>query len=214
MSQTEYELQNFNALNNAINDEHQKSLNKIKLQKSHTFKRYMIYSSLFMFALALLILVAGFIYWLIEDKPKNLITNNEYITNNYELEKNISQLEKIIERNKEFDKSNTEIIENSNFTEVNNQVIQEDYYLFRSLDMNLSSGDEITVYTGLVYDPENIDFPFRQYCYTILNKVWIDLANKESTANKINLSYDNDNIGIISLNDFIKAQNFCRFKNF
>jgi hypothetical protein len=214
MSQTEYELQNFNALNNAINDEHQKSLNKIKLQKSHTFKRYMIYSSLFMFALALLILVAGFIYWLIEDKPKNLITNNEYITNNYELEKNISQLEKIIERNKEFDRSNTEIIENSNFTEANNQVIQEDYYLFRSLDMNLSSGDEITVYTGLVYDPENIDFPFRQYCYTISNKVWIDLANKESTANKINLSYDNDNIGIISLNDFIKAQNFCRFKNF
>lgn len=214
MSQTEYELQNFNALNNAINDEHQKSLNKIKLQKSHTFKRYMIYSSLFMFALALLILVAGFIYWLIEDKPKNLITNNEYITNNYELEKNISQLEKIIERNKEFDSSNTEIIENSNFTEANNQVIQEDYYLFRSLDMNLSSGDEITVYTGLVYDPEDIDFPFRQYCYTISNKVWIDLANKESTANKINLSYDNDNIGIISLNDFIKAQNFCRFKNF
>jgi hypothetical protein len=214
MSQTEYELQNFNALNNAINDEHQKSLNKIKLQKSHTFKRYMIYSSLFMFALALLILVAGFIYWLIEDKPKNLITNNEYITNNYELEKNISQLEKIIERNKEFDRSNTEIIKNSNFTEANNQVIQEDYYLFRSLDMNLSSGDEITVYTGLVYDPENIDFPFRQYCYTISNKVWIDLANKESTANKINLSYDNDNIGIISLNDFIKAQNFCRFKNF
>ena len=121
---------------------------------------------------------------------------------------------KIIERNKEFDRSNTEIIENSNFTEANNQVIQEDYYLFRSLDMNLSSGDEITVYTGLVYDPENIDFPFRQYCYTISNKVWIDLANKESTANKINLSYDNDNIGIISLNDFIKAQNFCRFKNF
>ena len=95
MSQTEYELQNFNALNNAIDDEHQKSLNKIKLQKSYTFRRYMVYSSLFLFALALLILAAGFIYWLIKDSPRNLITNNEYITNNYELEKNISQLEKV-----------------------------------------------------------------------------------------------------------------------
>ena len=107
MSQTEYELQNFNALNNAIDDEHQKSLNKIKIQRSHTFKRYMVYSSLFLFALALLILIAGFIYWLINDKPQNLITNNEYITNNYQLEKNISQLEKIIERSKEFNENNT-----------------------------------------------------------------------------------------------------------
>ena len=131
MSQTEYELQNFNALNNAIDDEHQKSLNKIKIQKSNTFKRYMIYSSLFMFALAILILVAGFIYWLIKDKPKNLITNNEYITNNYELEKNISQLEEIIQRNKEYNQNNTEIIENSDVNEVENKIIREEFYLFR-----------------------------------------------------------------------------------
>ena len=214
MSQTEYELQNFNALNNAIDDEHQKSLNKIKLQKSYTFRRYMVYSSLFLFALALLILAAGFIYWLIKDSPRNLITNNEYITNNYELEKNISQLEKIIERNKEYEKSNTEIIENTNTNQTTNQLIQEDYYLFRSLNMILSNGSEISVFTGLVYDPENVDFPTRQYCYTILDKLWIDLANKEGAANQINFNYDNDNIGIISLNDFIKAQSYCRFKNF
>ena len=214
MSQTEYELQNFNALNNAIDDEHQKSLNKIKLQKSYTFRRYMVYSSLFLFALALLILAAGFIYWLIKDSPRNLITNNEYITNNYELEKNISQLEKIIERNKEYEKSNTEIIENTNTNQTTNQLIQEDYYLFRSLNMILSNGSEISVFTGLVYDPENVDFPTRQYCYTILDKLWIDLANKEGAANKINFNYYNDNIGIISLNDFIKAQSCCRFKNF
>lgn len=214
MSQTEYELQNFNALNNAIDDEHQKSLNKIKLQKSYTFRRYMVYSSLFLFALALLILAAGFIYWLIKDSPRNLITNNEYITNNYELEKNISQLEKIIERNKEYEKSNTEIIENTNTNQTTNQLIQEDYYLFRSLNMILSNGSEISVFTGLVYDPEDVDFPTRQYCYTILDKLWIDLANKEGAANQINFSYDNDNLGIISLNDFIKAQSYCRFKNF
>ena len=214
MSQTEYELQNFNALNNAIDDEHQKSLNKIKLQKSYTFRRYMVYSSLFLFALALLILAAGFIYWLIKDSPRNLITNNEYITNNYELEKNISQLEKIIERNKEYEKSNTEIIENTNTNQTTNQLIQEDYYLFRSLNMILSNGSVISVFTGLVYDPENVDFPTRQYCYTILDKLWIDLANKEGASNQINFNYDNDNIGIISLNDFIKAQNYCRFKNF
>ena len=214
MSQTEYELQNFNALNNAIDDEHQKSLNKTKLQKSHTFKRYMIYSSLFMFALALLILVAGFIYWLIKDKPKNLITNNEYITNNYELEKNISQLEKIIERNKEFNDSNTEIIENSNTTQAESQKIQEEYFLFRTLDMNLTDGNIIKVNTGLVYDPEDIDFPYRQYCYSIVDNYWVDLANKDGTSNKINLSYNNDYINIIDMDDFIKAQNYCRFKNF
>ena len=214
MSQTEYELQNFDALNNAIDDEHQKSLNKIKLQKSYTFKRYMIYSSLFLFTLALLILAAGFIYWLIKESPRNLITNNEYITNNYELEKNISQLEKIIERNKEYEKSNTEIFENTNTNQTTNQLIQEDYYLFRSLNMILSNGSEISVFTGLVYDPEDVDFPTRQYCYTILDKLWIDLANKEGAANQINFNYDNDNIGIISLNDFIKAQSYCRFKNF
>ena len=138
----------------------------------------------------------------------------EYITNNYELEKNISQLEKIIERNKEYEKSNTEIIENTNTNQTTNQLIQEDYYLFRSLNMILSNGSEISVFTGLVYDPEDVDFPTRQYCYTILDKLWIDLANKEGAANQINFSYDNDNIGIISLNDFIKAQSYCRFKNF
>lgn len=214
MSQTEYELQNFNALNNAIDDEHQKSLNKIKLQKSYTFKRYMIYSSLFIFTLALLILVAGFVYWLIKDSPRNLITNNEYITNNYELEKNISQLEKIIERNKEYQESNTEIIENSNYSETKNQVIKEEYYLFRYIDMELSNGSVVSVQTGLIYNPENVDFPYSQYCYTLVDRVKVDLANKNGTANKINLNYDNINVGIISLNDFIKAQSYCRFKNF
>ncbi len=214
MSQTEYELQNFNALNNAIDDEHQKSLNKIKLQKSHTFKKYMIYSSLFLFALALLILVVGFIYWLINDKPKNLITNNEYITNNYELEKNISQLEEIIKRNKEYQESNTEIIENSNYSEANNQVITEEFYLFRYIDMDLTNGSEVSVHTGLVFNPEDIDFPYRQYCYIMMDKFRVELANKQGKSNKINLSYDNDYIGIISLDDFIKAQNYCRFRNF
>lgn len=214
MSQTEYELQNFNALNNAIDDEHQKSLNKIKLQKSYTFKRYMIYSSLFLFTLALLILVAGFIYWLIKDSPRNLITNNEYITNNYELEKNISQLEKIIERNKEYQESNTEIIENSNFSETKNQIIKEEYYLFRYIDMKLSNGSVVSVQTGLIYNPENIDFPYSQYCYTLVDRFKVDLANKNGTSNKINLNYDNDYVGIINFNDFTKAQNFCKFQNF
>jgi len=214
MSQTEYELQNFNALNNAIDDEHQKSLNKIKIQRSHTFKRYMVYSSLFLFALALLILIAGFIYWLINDKPQNLITNNEYITNNYQLEKNISQLEKIIERSKEFNENNTEIIENSNEEQITNQVIKEDYYLFRSLDLTLSDGYKTVVMTGLVYDPKNIDFPIRQYCYTTVGRVKIDLADKNGLSNKINLDYENDLISIISLNDFLKAREYCRFKNF
>lgn len=214
MSQTEYELQNFNALNNAIDDEHQKSLNKIKLQKSYTFRRYMVYSSLFLFALALLILVIGFIYWLIKDSPRNLITNNEYITNNYELEKNISQLEKIIERNKEYQESNTEIIENSNFSETKNQIIKEEYYLFRYIDMKLSNGSVVSVQTGLIYNPENIDFPYSQYCYTLVDRFKVDLANKNGTSNKINLNYDNDYVGIINFNDFTKAQNFCKFQNF
>ena len=214
MSQTEYEHQNFNALNNAIDDEHQKSLNKIKIQKSNTFKRYMIYSSWFMFALALLILVAGFIYWLINDQPKNLITNNEYITNNYELEKNISQLEEIIERNKEYNQNNTEIIENSDVNEVENKIIREEFYLFRYIDMELSNGSEVSVDTGMIYDPEDIDFPYRQYCYTIIDRTRVELANKNGVNNKVNLSYTNDNIGVISLDDFIKAQNYCRFKSF
>ena len=214
MSQTEYELQNFNALNNAIDDEHQKSLNKIKIQRSHTFKRYMVYSSLFLFALALLILIAGFIYWLINDKPQNLITNNEYITNNYQFEKNISKLEELIERSKEYNQNNTEIIENSDISKAENKVIKEEFYLFRYIDVDLSNGSQVSVQTGMIYDPDDIDFPYSQYCYTFVDRIRIELANKEGRNNKINRSYTDDNIGVISLNDFIKAQNYCRFRDF
>ncbi len=216
MSQTKYETHNFNALNNAIDDEHQKSLSKIKAQKSHIFKRYMLYSSLFLISFAILILVAGFIYWLIDDKPKNLITNNEYITNNYELEKNISQLEKIIERNKEYNKNNTEQIVNND--QVTNQIIREEFYLFKTLEFKLSNNQVVDVSTGQIYDPNEIDYPKRQYCYTMLKndgiEVRVFLSNKFGANNKINNSYNQKNADFISLDDFKKAQEFCRFRSF
>ena len=216
MSQTDYETQNFNALNNAIDNEHKKSLNKIKTLKSHTFKRYMLYGSLFIMSIAILILVAGFIYWLIDDKPKNLITKNEYITNNYELEKNISQLEKIIERNKEYNKNNTEQIVNND--QVTNQIIREEFYLFKTLEFKLSNNQIVDVSTGQIYDPDEIDYPKRQYCYTMLKNEGIEvrvfLSNKFGANNKINESYNNKNADFISLNDFKKAQEFCRFRIF
>ena len=59
MSQTEYEIQDFEAINNAINDEHQKSLNKIKERRSLFFKRYLIYGSLFLFAISIATLDTG-----------------------------------------------------------------------------------------------------------------------------------------------------------
>ena len=90
MSQVEYETQNFNSLNNAIDDEHRKAINKIKIQKSFVFKRYMVYGSIFLLSISVLILSIGFIWWLLDERPQNLISNNEYITNNYELEKNIT----------------------------------------------------------------------------------------------------------------------------
>ena len=63
--------------------------NLYKIGTNHTFKRYMIYCSIF---LSLSIIEIRFVYWLLTEKPRNLITTNEYVTNNYELS------QKIIER--------------------------------------------------------------------------------------------------------------------
>ena len=217
MTQTEYELQNFNALNNAIDDQHQKSLQKLKERKSHTFKRYMIYCSIFLVSLSILILVLGFIYWLLTEKPRNLITTNEYVTNNYELEKNISKLEKIIERSKEYEENNSEQITN-NEGEVVNQAIKEDYYLFRYMDMKSPTLGTIQVTTGLIYNPEDIEFPESQYCYLTLyeneKRVHIDLSRKENDANINNYKYKKAYLNLINENDFSKAQQYCKFRNF
>ena len=216
MSQTKYESQNFNALNDAIDDQHQKSIQKLKEKKSHTFKRYMIYGSLLVVSLSLLILVLGFIYWLLSEKPRNLVTTNEYITNNYQLEKNISQLEKIIERSKQYEKNNTE--QKTNGDEIINQEIKEDYYLFRYIDMQSPTIGTVQVTTGLIYNPKDIDFPERQYCYLTLyeneKKVQIDLSNKDKSSNIEIYKYKKAYLNLINEDDFSKAQQYCKFRNF
>lgn len=216
MSQTEYEIQDFEAINNAINDEHQKSLNKIKERRSLFFKRYMIYGSLFLFAISILLLSIGFIYWFISEKPKNLISKNEYITNNYELEKNISQLEKIIERNKTYEENNTETIINND--QIVNQIIKEEFYLFKTLEYQMSNSKTIKISTGQIFDPDKIEFPSRQYCYTMIEdnevEVRIFLSNKDAKNNKIDTNYKNNYKNLINYSDFRNAQTYCRFKDY
>lgn len=217
MSQVEYETQNFNSLNNAIDDEHRKAINKIKIQKSFVFKRYMVYGSIFLLSISVLILSIGFIWWLLDERPQNLISNNEYITNNYELEKNINELEKIIERNKEFKENNAEIILSDG--ETVNQTIKEDYYLFRTVDMKLSSSKNIQISTGLIFNPNDTDFPERQYCYTEIKtndgiKNRIDLSYKNGNQNIVNNDYNDAYQSLIQLDDFSKAKQYCKYRNF
>lgn len=216
MNRAEYEIQNFDALNNAIDDEHQKSFYKIKLQKSNVFKRYMLYGSLFLFALSLLVLISGFIYWLINDRPNNLLTKNEYITNNYQLEKNISQLEKIIERNKEYDQNNSEQKSNGN---ISNQIIKEEFYLYKFMDFEMSNNILLEVITGQVFDPDKIDFPRSQFCYTkIFNnqgqEVRVNLSDKIGLNSITNLDYSNSYKDLLKLSDFNQAQQYCKFRSF
>ena len=132
------------------------------------------------------------------------------------MEKNISQLEKIIERNKEYNKNNTEQIVNND--QVTNQIIREEFYLFKTLEFKLSNNQVVDVSTGQIYDPNEIDYPKRQYCYTMLKndgiEVRVFLSNKFGANNKINNSYNQKNADFISLDDFKKAQEFCRFRSF
>tara|TARA_B110000259_G_C13971521_1_gene384944 strand:- start:702 stop:1346 length:645 start_codon:yes stop_codon:yes gene_type:complete len=214
MSEIKYTTSNYVAVNKFIDNEYDRSRDKIKFQRSIIFRRYAIYGSLLILALSLLIFSIFFAHWLFKSKPENIVSNvkNEYITNNYNLEEELDTLKKIIEENKIQNTSSTET--NVNKSEFKTHRITDQFFHFKSISIQLESGINTDVSTGMVYSPDEVTYPYSQYCYIMIDKYWVDLADKSGKQNYINDTYNQNLLSkYISRSDFNKSQKLCRFKN-
>ena len=85
--------------------------------------------------------------------------------------------------------------------------------------MKLSSSKNIQISTGLIFNPNDTDFPERQYCYTEIKtndgiKNRIDLSYKNGNQNIVNNDYNDAYQSLIQLDDFSKAKQYCKYRNF
>ena len=213
MSETKYTTSNYIAVNKFIDNEYDRSRDKIKFQRSLIFRRYAIYGSLLILALSLLIFSIFFAHWLFKSTPENIISNvkNEYVTNTYNLDEDIAILKKLVQDIES---------ENQSYSDQEGEkiVINEAFTHFRMIKLTLESGRNSDVVTGIKYNPDNLSSPTKQYCYVELyggkKRISFDIADKFNKQNINYLSYDISSMkDLISRKDFIEAKRLCKFRN-
>lgn len=87
------------------------------------------------------------------------------------------------------------------------QTLTEEYAVFRKKNISLNNYNARVV-TGWVFDPKNIDYPYKQYCYVdYKDNQTIKLLKKEGKSMPTNYTYD----PILSKEDTLKAKSLCAF---
>ena len=203
-NQTEYTISNFTAVNDFIDEEKKYASHFRKFKIARLFKRYALYSSLLIVSLAILILFVGITYWLLQSKPNQIFKSTTTNITNYDLKNNLEELKKLVENNSSPNVTN-EIIN-----------VEEEYVIFRRENFELENGDSSSVHTGWKFKPENLDFPYFQYCYLSLPSnvdssisMTVVLMNKSGSDSLIETDFDNSIVGYY---DFESAKSKCNFK--
>ncbi len=194
----------FSAVNNFVIEEQRRVKQIRRYRSSQILKRNLIYITLFLISLGLLVFLLSLAYWFYNEKPSQIIKvdgNQTYNTTNYNLREDINKLEKIINDQKKFNQQK----------KINPNQVTEEFIVFQERKFNLSNGFKVSVHTGYKFKPNEIDYPYHQYCYLMnQDRVMVDLRFKDGKAQPYPASI---NTKAINLSDFNKAQSYCNFRD-
>ena len=194
----------FSAINNAVSEDYRRVKQIRRYRSSRILKRNIVNLCLLLLTIGLVIFLISLAYWFYNNNPKQIIKiegDETYNTTNYNIKEDINKLEQIIKDQKKFNEEK----------KINPNQIKEEFVIFQRRSITLSNGYPTSVHTGYKFKPNNIDYPFQQYCY-VNNKdrVMIDLMNKEGKS--LPTSYSS--VGqAISSSDFKKAKSYCNFRD-
>lgn len=193
----------FSAVNNFVIEEQRRVKQIRRYRSSQILKRNLIYITLFLISLGLLVFLLSLAYWFYTEKPSQIIKvdgDQTYNTTNYNLREDINKLEKIIEDQKKFNEEK----------KINPNQVTEEFIVFQGKGFILSSGFNTTVQTGYTYKPDNIEYPYRQFCYMYKQgRVRVDLMFKDGKLSP----YSAVNRKDVSISDFNEAKSYCNFRN-
>ena len=151
-NKTEYTVNNFSAVNEFIDEENRYAKHFRKFKIASLFKKYAIYGSLLIVAISLLILSLGIAYWLYNNQPAQLIKISSSSVTQINNEDELKELKKLAEDNKIDDLDQI-------------QKIDQEYVIFKIQSFILENEDFAEVHTGWRYKPDDLNYPYLQYCY-------------------------------------------------
>ena len=202
-NKTEYTVNNFSAVNEFIDEENRYAKHFRKFKIASLFKKYAIYGSLLIVAISLLILSLGIAYWLYNNQPAQLIKISSSSVTQINNEDELKELKKLAEDNKIDDLDQI-------------QKIDQEYVIFKIQSFILENEDFAEVHTGWRYKPDDLNYPYLQYCYlSIPSKpnssisMTIQLAKKMEFEDIVDAQYNENEINYF---DFESAKSQCIFK--
>ncbi len=202
-NKTEYTVNNFSAVNEFIDEENRYAKHFRKFKIASLFKKYAIYGSLLIVAISLLILSLGIAYWLYNNQPAQLIKISSSSVTQINNEDELKELKKLAEDNKIDDLDQI-------------QKIDQEYVIFKIQSFILENEDFAEVHTGWRYKPDDLNYPYLQYCYlSIPSKpnssisMTIQLAKKMKFEDIVDAQYNENEINYF---DFESAKSQCIFK--
>lgn len=202
-NKTEYTVNNFSAVNEFIDEENRYAKHFRKFKIASLFKKYTIYGSLLIVAISLLILSLGIAYWLYNNQPAQLIKISSSSVTQINNEDELKELKKLAEDNKIDDLDQI-------------QKIDQEYVIFKIQSFILENEDFAEVHTGWRYKPDDLNYPYLQYCYlSIPSKpnssisMTIQLAKKMKFEDIVDAQYNENEINYF---DFESAKSQCIFK--
>ena len=202
INQTEYKISNFNAVNDFIDEEKRYASHFRKYKIARLFKRYALYTSLFILSVAILILFAGIAYWLWHAQPNQIFKSTTTNVTNYNLKDDIAELKDLLN---DIEANSGEIPKS----------IEKEFVIFQSQSYELENGDQAEVFTGWKFKPDELDYPYRQYCYLSLDSKTntsdfdnVNLINKFGIENEVEVEFASNKV---SYYDFEAAKSKCIF---
>ena len=202
-NKTEYTVNNFSAVNEFIDEENRYAKHFRKFKIASLFRKYAIYGSLLIVAISLLILSIGIAYWLYNNQPAQLIKISSSSVTQINNEDELKELKKLAEDNKLDDLDQI-------------QKIDQEYVIFKIQSFILENEDFAEVHTGWRYKPDDLNYPYLQYCYlSIPSKpnssisMTIQLAKKMKFEDIVDAQYNENEINYF---DFESAKSQCIFK--
>lgn len=202
-NKTEYNVNNFSAVNEFIDEENRYAKHFRKFKIASLFRKYAIYGSLLIVAISLLILSIGIAYWLYNNQPAQLIKISSSSVTQINNEDELKELKKLAEDNKIDDLDQI-------------QKIDQEYVIFKIQSFILENEDFAEVHTGWRYKPDDLNYPYLQYCYlSIPSKpnssisMTIQLAKKMKFEDIVDAQYNENEINYF---DFESAKSQCIFK--
>ena len=202
-NKTEYTVNNFSAVNEFIDEENRYAKHFRKFKIASLFKKYAIYGSLLIVAISLLIWSLGIAYWLYNNQPAQLIKISSSSVTQINNEDELKELKKLAEDNKIDDLDQI-------------QKIDQEYVIFKIQSFILENEDFAEVHTGWRYKPDDLNYPYLQYCYlSIPSKpnssisMTIQLAKKMKFEDIVDAQYNENEINYF---DFESAKSQCIFK--